>query len=113
MERGEEKIYEMIDFELIISLRAQIDIDETFVWYEEQQSGLGESFIEAFEDVLNKINSNPYFASFIEKDARSAALKKFPYETIYCIDENKQQVRIIAVIHQHRSKGFLKRRLNE
>ncbi len=103
----------MINFELVITRRAQIDIDEIFVWYEEQQVGLGERFIQAFEKALNKINKNPYYASNIEKEARSASLKKFPYDIIYYINENKNQIRFIAVIHQHRGADFFRRRLNE
>lgn len=67
-----------MNFELVITRKAQIDFDEIFVWYEEQQSALGERFIKAFEEVLNKINRNPYYASNIEKQARSASLKNFP-----------------------------------
>jgi hypothetical protein len=71
-----------MNFELVITRRAQIDLDEIFVWYEEQQLGLGLKFI-GFEEVLNKINRNPYYALCIEEDARSATLKKFPYEVVY------------------------------
>ena len=65
----------MINFELVITKRAQIDIDEIFIWYEGQSAGLGTIFIHEFEDVLIKINRNPYFASIIEKEARSTSMK--------------------------------------
>ncbi|MFT4155440.1 hypothetical protein [Parafilimonas sp.] len=70
----------MINFELVITRQAQINIDEIFVWYEEQPAGLGKKFIHGFEEILITINRNPYYASNIEKEARSASMKRFPYE---------------------------------
>jgi len=42
-------------FELLITRRAQFDLDEIFIWYEEQQPGLGDRFLNAFEDAIIKI----------------------------------------------------------
>ena len=100
-------------FELLITRRAQLDLDEIFIWYEEQQPGLGDRFLNAFEDAIIKIKRNPYYASNIASEAKSVFLKKFPYDVIYYIDENRNQIRIIAIIHQHRSKTFFKERLKE
>lgn len=102
-----------MNFELVFTKHAELELDEVFVWYEDQQSGLGFKFIKAFEECLNKINRNPYYAFNIQENARSASLEKFPYDIIYIVDENKLQVRIIAVIHQHRNPEWLKRRLHE
>ena len=100
-------------FDVVLRKDAQLDLDEIFVWYEEQKEGLGFKFIDSFEEVLNKIALNPYYASFILEDARSASLKRFPYEVIYRVNENQQQVRIIAVIHQHRNPEWFKNRINK
>ena len=100
-----------MSFELVLIKEAQIDLDEIFIWYEEQRAGLGLKFIEGFEDTINKINRNPYYTINIEEGARSASLKKFPYEIIYRINETLQQIRIIAIIHQHRNPEWFKQRL--
>ncbi len=99
-----------MSFEIVLRKEAQIDVDEIFIWYEEQRIGLGVEFINEFEKVLQKITTNPYYPSFIELDARSASLKRFPYQLIYRVDEARTQVRIIAVTHHRRSPQWFSQR---
>ena len=100
-----------MNFQLIVTKAAEIDLDESFVWYEKQKEELGFAFILEFEKTLNKIMSNPFYPSLIEDDARSASLKRFPYTIIYRILTKQLQVRIIAVIHQHRDPEWIRTRL--
>jgi len=64
-----------VSYEVIIIREAQIDLDETFVWYEEQKTGLGFEFINEFEEVINKILRTPKYASYIFDDVRAATTK--------------------------------------
>ena len=113
MARGKKEILRAMSFEIVLRREAQIDLDETFVWYEEQKAGLGFDFLHEFQNVINKVHHNAYHASFIHADARSATLKRFPYEVIYRLDEATRQVRIIAVIHQRRDPDWFRQRLKE
>ena len=47
----------MIDnaFVIIISRAAETDLDESFIWYEEQKDNLGFEFIEASNNTLKDI----------------------------------------------------------
>jgi plasmid stabilization system protein ParE len=78
-----------------------------------QKTGLGFDFIRQFEYVLEKIFHNPHYPSFIIDDARSATMKRFPYEIIYRVDVIAQQVRIIAIIHQRRNPEWFRQRIKE
>ncbi len=100
-----------MSFEIVLRKEAQIDVDEIFIWYEEQKVGLGIKFINEFENTIQKIAVNPFYASFIEMDARSVSLKRFPYQMIYRVDEARREVRIIAVIHHKRNPEWFSRRL--
>jgi plasmid stabilization system protein ParE len=100
-----------MSFDLIIKREAQIDLDEAFIWYEERKENLGFEFISEVENCFNKIIFNPYYASLIEEDARAASIKRFPYHIIYRVDESKNQIRVIAISHQHRSPDWFKERL--
>ncbi len=68
-----------MNFQIVLRQEAKIDLDEIFVWFEMQKTGLGLDFIRQFEYVLEKIIHNPHYASFIIDDARSAGMKCFPY----------------------------------
>ncbi len=84
-----------MSFEIVLRREANVELDEIFIWYEQQKVGLGLDFINEFEATINRITCNPYYASYIELDARSASLKKFPYGIIYRIDEVNQQVPLL------------------
>lgn len=99
-------------FIIVLTKEAQLDLDEIFIWYEEQKEGLGFDFIDHFETILYKLTINPYYVSFILGDSRGFSLKKFPYEIIYRINKTKQQVRVIAIIHHHRNPEWFRRRLS-
>lgn len=97
-------------FDIVLTREAQLDLDEIFVWYEDQKEGLGFNFMNRFETIINKLSTNPYYASFLLVDARGISLKKFPYEVIYRVNEEKHQIRIIAIIHQHRDPEWFRMR---
>ena len=100
-----------MSWQVIIEPPAQSDIDEAFVWYEEQSNGLGFRFIAALDDVIKAIIRNPYFASVLMQDVRSASLSVFPYEVLYVTDKSRQSVFILAVGHLHRKPGWFRQRL--
>lgn len=100
-------------YELVLRREAQIDLNEIFMWYEEQQYDLGFKFLADFENTMSKIQRNPLHASFAIQDARGTSLKRFPYEIIYRVNEKAKQVRIIAVLHQHRNPDWFKERIHE
>lgn len=76
-----------------------------------KKEGLGFEFINRFEMTINKLTHNPYYASFILDDVRGVSFKKFPYKMLYRVNVDKQQVRIIAIIHQHRNPEWFRTRV--
>ena len=100
----------MSKYKLIIQNAAQLDLDEAFIWYEEKKLDLGFRFIEEFEIILTKIIANPFFASKVDKELRSASLKIFPYEIVYKIDESSDTIIIIAINHFKREPLWYKKR---
>ena len=86
----------------LVTRPAQTDLDEIFSWYEEQKDGLGFNFLIEFDKTLTNIILNPFYTSLIEDDARIASLKRFPHYIIYRVINKKKQLRILAIVHQHR-----------
>jgi plasmid stabilization system protein ParE len=102
-----------MSFVIELRIEAQIDLDKIFGWYEEQKGDLGFEFIFEFEAVLNKISRNPYHASYILKQARSASLNRFPYHIIYEVDEQGTKVIVLAIAHHHRNPEWFRQRIRE
>ena len=97
-------------WEIIIEDFAKTDLQESYNWYELEQRKVGDSFLDDFEDTLNKIKRNPFYASKINERTRGASFKKFPYQIVYIIDDEKHRINIIAITHQHRKPHWYKNR---
>ena len=81
-------------YNIIISPGAERDTNEAYIFYEHQQAGLGERFLDELMFFYKKLEQNPNYYSFVsdEKTIRSLSLKKFPYQIIYEIAVNELYV---------------------
>ncbi len=64
--------------EVIVCPAAAANIDEAFVWYEQQRSGLGEEFLAAVQATRESIAAHPAMYPVIHRDTRRALLHRFP-----------------------------------
>ena len=68
---------------VLVRPAAAADIEDTFLWYQTQRSGLGDDFREALRFALNEIAENPQRYPVIHRGTRRALLKRFPYGVFY------------------------------
>ena len=57
---------------LKFSRAAKRDIDVAFVWYENQRPGLGDEFLAAVDECIERIRGNPERYAIVRKDLRVA-----------------------------------------
>jgi plasmid stabilization system protein ParE len=76
----------MRKFELVLMDEAESDLDEAFVWYELQKTGLGIEFIEDVEKVFLFIEQNPEASERIYQKIHRQVVKRFPYSIYYRLD---------------------------
>ena len=88
-----------MSFTLLISSEAETDIDEAFLWYEFQMTGLGERFVFFIDKGFNSISDMPESFTPALDNLRKLVLEKFPYNIYYRIDSIKSQIEIIRVLH--------------
>lgn len=74
---------------------------EAYQWYNEQQQGLGESFLDELEGCYDKIEVWPASYAKIKKNFRQVILKTFPYVVVFEII--KDDVVVYAVFHTSRN----------
>lgn len=84
-------------FNVIILERADLEIEEAYLYYENIQSGLGVKFILEYENYLNTLKNIPYFQQRYQS-IRILPLKKFPYSIHFSVDELQKIVNIHAII---------------
>jgi hypothetical protein len=90
---------------------ARKEAEEASDYYENEREGLGAQFVEAFEEVLERIERFPNAWSKLDKDCRRCRLHKFPYGVVFRVHEGITYV--LAVMHLHRKPGYWKDRLKE
>ncbi len=87
---------------------AELEMDESHSWYEEQQPGLGDRFVDAIRECLYQVQDNPARYRVIRGKYRRVLAKSFPYGVIYLVLPAK--IVVIAVMHQSRRPGYWKNR---
>lgn len=88
---------------------AQIELDESFEYYELQQSKLGYRFVYEVRNSIERISYFPVAWQQITKNTRRCLVKNFPYGVIYQILENK--ILIVAIANLHRKPDYWKDRI--
>src|ERR1700744_1146386 len=84
-------------YPLIIKPEAIEMAKEAYEWYNEQQPGLGDLFLNELESCLDKLESWPLAYSKIKKNYRQLVLQTFPYVIVFEII--KKEVVVYSVFH--------------
>jgi plasmid stabilization system protein ParE len=77
-------------------------------YYEAQERGLGDQFLDEVEEGLQRIQQFPRLWPVYDGEYRRYLLRRFPFGLIYRIDP--EQIFIMAVAHLHRRPGYWKSR---
>ena len=95
-------------YQLVIKPRAIEMVKEAYEWYNEQQAGLGDLFLDELESYYDRLEELPLTYSKIKKNFRQAVLHKFPYVIVFEII--KRDIVVYSVFHtsQNPRKKFKK-----
>ena len=88
----------------MLETEAILDMQQAFVWYEEQKKDLGYFFLDELEDCFQKICNAPLNYSSVTPHFRKIKLNKFPYLIIYEIESDN--VIINSVRHTGRKPRY-------
>ncbi len=74
-------------------------------WYEQQSSGLGKRYIDAFSKAMQNACSRPEsFPIYSEPDIRRVLFRDFPYTVFF--REKNAQIEVLAVAAHKRQPGY-------
>ena len=90
-------------YQFIFDLIAATEYEDAFIWYQEKSSIAAESLIVAVQEAIEAICLNPYRYRNTHINLRELSLKKYPYNLIYFIDENKKLITVISLYHHKRN----------
>ncbi|MFI5139463.1 MAG: type II toxin-antitoxin system RelE/ParE family toxin [Sphingobacteriales bacterium] len=84
----------------------KIDLIEAKSWYKNQKAGLEKDFAREVKACLQRLQKNPLHYEIKYRHVRTAFTAIFPYAIHFYIDDTKQQIVIIAIIHQSRNPAL-------
>src|SRR6266566_2453614 len=94
--------------ELILRPAVKMEVDEIISYYEKQKKGLGLLFLGVLGEIVDRIQHYPLLFAVQHNKIRKASVKNFPYNVYFRIYKN--QIIILAVLHQKRNPKIWKRR---
>jgi plasmid stabilization system protein ParE len=95
-------------YQLYLQTAAINDLQEAIDWYETQKAGLGQEFLSAVGEVLGVIEENPLVFAQVYRQKRRAALRRFPYNIIYVVED--ATIRVSAIMHGKKDPTGWKKR---
>ena len=90
---------------------AELELEETFLWYERQRSGLGLEFLLSFDAAVENIRRFPESRELVALETRRTLLRRFPYFVLYTFNEH--EVLVTSVFHSHRNPRSWSDRVRE
>ena len=84
------------------------ELEVAALWYEQQQPGLGENFLEEYEATLRRILDDPKRWHKIRGDNRKLNLHDFPFAIVY--EMKGDTIYLRAVMHLHRRPAYWSQR---
>ena len=86
--------------EILFRPEVYTDIDTAYRWYEKQKQGLGDAFLETFDEAFMQIQNTPEAFQVIHRNVRRKLTKRFPYAIFFLHSDG--QIVVIAVLHTRR-----------
>jgi plasmid stabilization system protein ParE len=85
---------------VVLRPAAAADVEEAFLWYEAQRSGLGQDFLRAVDQVFRTVAEAPKGYPVVHRNTRRAHVTRFPYVVLYRLVE--REVVVLACFHGRR-----------
>jgi plasmid stabilization system protein ParE len=89
-----------LNLPVILDPEARHEFDQGYDYYEGRRPGLGETFADAVQVVLDRIGVTPQLHRIVFGDIRRAVVLGFPYCVYY--RQEAARVRVLSVFHTSR-----------
>ena len=85
--------------EALLRAEARNDLRRAAQWFEEQQVGLADKFLDDFLATIDFIEGDPHLYAEVAPEIRRALLRRFPYALFYSVEET--HIQVLAISHTH------------
>jgi plasmid stabilization system protein ParE len=89
-------------FEVLTTAEADADADEALAFYDRISPSLGDRFLSEYKGRIAHLAMGWAWHQIRYRNVRFAKIPHFPYSVHFMVNEGKQRVRVIAVLHERR-----------
>ena len=94
----------MTIYKIVTTSHVYVEMSESITWYNNQVSLLGTIFLNQISLSLELISQFPHLTYVrYSPNIRCCIIPRFPFMIQYQVDEAKQAILIIAILHMRRS----------
>jgi plasmid stabilization system protein ParE len=90
-------------YQVVLTPFAIQDISETAFWYRDKKESLGKAFTQKIRESINIIKNNPKAFPIRYDEIRTALVETFPFMIPYLINDEENQILVLAVYHTSRN----------
>jgi hypothetical protein len=96
---------------MIVEDEAREELLAAAIWYDDQRAGLGDEFLSAIDDVLERVAEAPlsYPRDRFDHRARRALAARFPFAVVFVV--HNDDVRVVAFAHAKRLPAYWTKRV--
>lgn len=91
-------------YDFVLHENVVLRLEAAVNWYDEQQVGLGDDFIEEFKILLDYIGQMPFGFAIAFGDYRQVMLKRFPFVILYKVEGKTIEISNLIHAKQHPGK---------
>ncbi|MFT4060772.1 MAG: type II toxin-antitoxin system RelE/ParE family toxin [Edaphocola sp.] len=89
-------------YKIIVSPRAQKEIENAIDYYALYSTDVPVNFIAALKEAYATLETNPFFRVHY-KNVRALKMKKFPHSLYFVVNEDGNTVRVLSCFHDKRN----------
>ena len=94
---------------ILVRPEAAEELAEAVAWYESREPGVGDSLLNDYLAVLDRLRLDPERPRLVWRSFRKVNLRRFPYAVIYRVSD--EAVMVEAVAHLARRPFYWRRRI--
>lgn len=98
----------MTGYRLVSEPGADLDVEATFQWYENELPGLGLEFLDELRSAYDRIVQGPLNYQDLRSGIRRTLLRRFPYAVYFAVEADV--IVVLAVLHAHRDPAEWQKR---
>ncbi len=98
----------MTGYRLVSEPGADLDVESTFQWYDNELPGLGLEFLDELRSTYDRIVHGPLKYQDLRSGVRRALLRRFPYAVYFAVAADV--IVVLAVLHANRDPAEWQKR---